>query len=63
VQRDQLGAIGEGRLDLHLVDHLGDSSITSSRVRTRHRIHQIDYGPPVAAASYTHDVKIATVSG
>ena len=50
VQRDQLGAIGEGRLDLHLVDHLGDSF--HHVVAGQHPasgIHQIDHGPPVAS--------------
>ena len=25
VHGDELGAVGEGRLDLHVVDHLGDA--------------------------------------
>jgi hypothetical protein len=34
VNGDKFGAVGEGRLDLHVVNHFGHALITSSRLRS-----------------------------
>src|SRR5258708_21801767 len=51
VDRDQLGAVGEGALDLHLVDHLGDAFHHLITPEDRQaRLHQLGDGAPVADA-------------
>src|SRR3989440_1375371 len=51
VDGDQLGAVGEGALDLHLVDHLGDAFHHFITAEDRQaRLHQLGDGAPVADA-------------
>src|SRR2546430_6762064 len=51
VDRDQLGAVGEGALDLHLVDHLGNAFHHFITAEDRQaRLHQLGDGAPVADA-------------
>ena len=51
VDGDELGAVGEGGLDLHIVDHLGDAVhhlIAGDHVGTG--LHQVGDAAPVARA-------------
>src|SRR5882757_2051952 len=51
VDRDQLGAVGEGALDLHLVDHLGDAfHHLVAPENGQARLHQLGDGAAVADA-------------
>src|SRR5690242_8364882 len=49
VYRDQLGAVRESRLDLHVVDHLGDAlHHLFAREDLCALLHQVSDGPAVA---------------
>lgn len=48
---DKLGAVGEGRLDLHVVNHFGDAF--HDLIPGQHRragLHEFGHAPPVARA-------------
>ena len=64
VQRDELGAVGERRLDLDLVEHLGDALhhvVAGEHVAAG--LHQVGDRRPSRAASSTQAVSMATASG
>ena len=64
VQGDELAAVGEGGLDLHVREHLGDAG--HHLVAGQHLpalLHQVRHGAPSRARSITQVVSSATVSG
>src|SRR5215813_8724578 len=61
---DELGPVREGRLDLHVVNHLGDA--LHDLIALQHLgagFHQLSHAPPIAAPSTTKSVMSATASG
>ena len=64
VDGDELGAVGKGRLDLDVVDHLGDAlHHLIARQHMRARLHESATERPSRAPSTTKSVISAIASG